>query len=168
MCPRFWAIQNTRTVEARKSAVIARFSASRSCPSDWHYGSNPNRMCGFNFRYRSPGSSAIDWGGRPEKIRSVTRVFRVTGGIECPTNRKSIILTGELSDAFMAPSSSAEKTDRFAVSRIKSSGVVRTLDQVRLAERISADFRRRIELHGGAEIIDSAINNVICWFAKSF
>jgi hypothetical protein len=34
------------------------------------------------------------------------------------TNRKSIILTGELSDAFMAPSSSAQKTDRFAVSRI--------------------------------------------------
>jgi hypothetical protein len=86
-----------------------------------HYGSNPNRMYGFNFLYRSPDNSAIDWGGRPEKICSVTRVSKGTGGRKCPINRKSIILTGEISDAFIAPSSSAEKTDRFAVNRFKSS-----------------------------------------------
>src|ERR1700730_6197262 len=78
-------------------------------------------MYGFNFLYRSPGNSAIDWGGRQEKICSVTRVFKETGGRECPINRKSIIFTGEFSDALIASSSSAEKTDRFAVNRIKFS-----------------------------------------------
>lgn len=65
----------------------------------------------------------MDWGGRPLNTPAETRSSNGIVGRECPTNKKSITFTGDRdppSGSASATSSAFEKTDLFAVIRMRS------------------------------------------------
>jgi len=72
-------LSDGQTAVARDSARLVR-PMHRIPIQPLKLCSNPNRICRLNLRYCSPLNSAMDWGGRPEKIPSLTSVSRADSG----------------------------------------------------------------------------------------